>query len=142
MTTAKRRAALHAAAWALRTPDPAATLRELLDALGVRPARRPRPPRDFETALRPPIDADLYRRVRAAYRSGTGVDEIAADIGRTRRATERLIAGQLAGPLRPGQPDPRPPSTGGGYIADPAARAAWVAAHAPDYVTPINTEQQ
>jgi hypothetical protein len=85
------------------------------------------------------VDADLYARVKTAFLSGTDLDQIAADIGRTRRATERLLAGHLVGPLRPGQADPRPPATG--YIADPWARAAWMTLHAPDYIASLTTTE-
>ncbi len=106
-TLAHRTAALHAAAFALKTPNPSTTLGELLDALDILPQRQPRPARPdraIQAACRPPVDAELYLRVQAAYRAGTDLDEIAQTIGRTRRATERLLAGHLVGPFDPANP--------------------------------------
>jgi hypothetical protein len=118
-----RAASLAAASYVLRHHDgDRETLRELLYALDLLPdpdvARRHA--RRTVVNSRPPIDDELRQQVHDLFMDGLTFEEIAERIDRAVPVTKRILTGLFAAASE--------------YIADPDARAAWMAANASEYV--------
>ncbi|MCO6011533.1 hypothetical protein NE236_41940 [Actinoallomurus purpureus] len=123
MTPAARSAALAAASHTIRHGGGPDMLRDLLYALGI--LSDPDAARNHELATiansRPLVDDQLRADVRDMLLAGRTPKQIAVAIGRSLQVTNRILTDAFTAPS--------------GYIADPAARAAWMLTNAPDYIT-------